>query len=260
MNTVRNSRSVGDGLASMFRNLGRGKRLNRGAAWGLMIVTALLAFEIFNYSTTQFALADVLGNLKFAGIPWATILAFAFCGIDFAGIARIFTPQQGRDEPAEVWYLFGAWLLAAGFNATLTWWGVSVAIVSHTSAAAGAVISNATLTKAVPIFVAIMVWLIRVLIIGTFSIAGDNLFSTADTRGYQSQPRPYPQQQPRPVTTNPIGTTLRPASSLPRPVQNFHPSPKPTAPPTNFDHSEPTYHNLSFDAQSPNDSIEPRKQ
>jgi hypothetical protein len=243
----------------MFSNLGRGRRINRGAAWGLMIVCALLAFEIFNYSTTQFALADVLGNLKFAGIPWATILAFAFCGIDFAGIARIFTPQQGRDEPAEVWYLFGAWLLAAGFNATLTWWGVSVAIVSHSSAAAGTVISNATLTKAVPIFVAIMVWLIRVLIIGTFSIAGDNLFSTADARGYQSQQRPYP-QQPRPVTTNPIGTTLRPASSLPRPVQNFHPAPKPAAPPTNFDHSEPTYHNLSFDSQAPHDSIEPRKQ
>jgi phage FluMu gp28-like protein len=43
-----------------------------------------------------------------------------FCGIDFAGIARLFTPEQGRDEPAEVWYLFGAWILAAAMNATLT--------------------------------------------------------------------------------------------------------------------------------------------
>jgi len=269
MNTVRNSRSVGDGLVSMFRDLGRGRRINRGAAWGLMIITALLAFEIFNYSTTQFALADVLGNLKFAGIPWATILAFAFCGIDFAGIARIFTPQQGRDEPAEVWYLFGAWLLAAGFNATLTWWGVSVAIVTHTSAAAGAVISNATLTKAVPIFVAVMVWLIRVLIIGTFSLAGDNLFSTADmrdpsqARSYQPQAqKSYPQPQPRPVPANAMGTALRPASSLPRPVpvQSFHPAPKPAVPPANYDHAEPTYHNLSFDSQSPYDSLDSRKQ
>jgi hypothetical protein len=259
MNTVRNSHSVGDGLANMFRNLGRGRRLNRGAAWGLMIVTALLAFEIFNYSTTQFALADVLGNLKFAGIPWATILAIAFCGIDFAGIARIFTPQQGRDEPAEVWYLFGAWLLAAGFNATLTWWGVSVAIVHHTSAAAGTVISNATLLKVVPIFVAVMVWLIRVLIIGTFSLAGDNLFSTADARGYQTQ-RSYSQPS-RPMTASPIGTTLRPASSLPRPAQSYHPAPKPASPPpTTFDRPEPTYHNLSFDSQSSSDAAEVRKQ
>jgi hypothetical protein len=257
MNTVRNSHSVGDGLADMFRNITRGRRINRGAAWGLMIITALVAFEIFNYSTTQFALADMLGDLKFAGLRWATILAIAFCGIDFAGIARIFTPQQGRDEPAEVWYLFGAWLLAAGFNATLTWWGVSVAIAGHTSAGAGAVISNSTLIKVVPIFVAVMVWLIRVLIIGTFSIAGDNLFSTADARGYQTQ-RSYSQPS-RPVTASSVGTTLRPASSLPRPVQSYHPAPKP-APPTNFDRPEPTYHNMSFDSQSPSDATEMRKQ
>jgi hypothetical protein len=61
----------------MFRNITRGRRINRGAAFGLIIVTALLAFEIFNYSTTQFALADVLGDLKFAGLRWATILAIA---------------------------------------------------------------------------------------------------------------------------------------------------------------------------------------
>src|SRR5512147_2142649 len=139
-------RNVGDGLAALFR----GRRFNRGAAWGMMIIGALLAFEVFNYSTTQFALRDVLGDLTFAGFRWATILALAFCGIDFAGIARIFTPQQGRDEPAEVWYLFGAWLLAAAFNASLTWWGVSVAIVNHSSAAAGAVLSSSTLTKIVP--------------------------------------------------------------------------------------------------------------
>ena len=72
-------KNTGDGLASLFRDLGRGRRLNRGAAWGMMIIGALLAFEVFNFSTTQFALADVLGDLKFAGLRWATILAIAFC-------------------------------------------------------------------------------------------------------------------------------------------------------------------------------------
>lgn len=257
MNTYRPSRSVGDGLAKLWRDLTHGRRFNRGAAWGMMIVGALLAFEIFNFSTTQFALRDVLGDLAFAGFRWATILAIAFCGIDFAGIARIFTPQQGRDEPAEVWYLFGAWLLAAGFNATLTWWGVSVAIVNHPSATGSAVLSAATMTKTVPIFVAVMVWLIRVLIIGTFSLSGDNLFSTAEVRAAQSQ-RPV-MQQPRPMTSSqPI---LRPASSLPRPVsaQTYRPAPKP-APPTQYTRPEPTYHNMSFDGPpSPYDG-EPRKQ
>lgn len=75
----------------------------RGALFGLLLLVALLAFEVFNYSTTDFALTDVLGNdLKFLGIRWATILSIAFCAIDFAGVARLFTPEQGRHEPVEV--------------------------------------------------------------------------------------------------------------------------------------------------------------
>ena len=39
--------------------------------------------------------------------------AIAFCGMDFAGIARLFTPEKGRSEHVEVWYLLAAWFLAA---------------------------------------------------------------------------------------------------------------------------------------------------
>ncbi len=253
MNTVRSNGNVGDGLKALLRGIRVGRGLTRGAAWGMIIIAALLAFEVFNFSTTQFALRDVLGDLTFASIRWATILAIAFCGIDFAGIARIFTPQQGRDEPAEVWYLFGAWLLAAAFNAMLTWWGVSVAIVNHSSAAAGAVVSGHTLTKLVPIFVAVMVLLIRVLIIGTFSVAGDNLFSMSDARPSQQQ-RSY---SPPPAVRAPVNQVnqmpgLRTASSLPRPTQqNYRPAPKP-ATPAPYEHAEPTYHNVSFDASAGN--------
>lgn len=224
-----------DGLGSLFR----GRRFNRGAAWGMMIIGALLAFEIFNFSTTQFALRDVLGELKFAGMRWATILAIAFCGIDFAGIARIFTPEQGRDEPTEVYYLFGAWFLAAAMNACLTWWGVSVAIVNHPSQSAGAVISNETMTKIVPVFVALMILLIRVLIIGTFSLAGDRLFTTDVRRSGYNNPRPVQQQTYRPA--NP--PVVRSASSLNQPSNTFRPAPK-SPQQTSFARQEPTYHNL----------------
>lgn len=232
-------RSAGAGLAALFR----GRRFNRGAAWGMMIIGALLAFEIFNFSTTQFALRDMLGDLMFAGMRWATILAIAFCGIDFAGIARIFTPEQGADEPKEVYYLFGAWFLAAAFNAVLTWWGVSVAIVSHASVSGGAVVSTATMTKIVPIFVAAMILLVRVMIIGTFSLAGDRLFTTDERRGYNS-PRPAQGEAYRPA--QPV---MRPASTLSRPAQGstatFRPAPKTAAPQqTSFSRQEPTYHNL----------------
>ena len=245
-----------DGLAALFRDLTRGRHFNRGAAWGMMIIGALLAFEIFNFSTTQFALLDVLGELRFAGMRWASILAIAFCGIDFAGIARIFTPEQGADEPKEVYYLFGAWFLAAAFNAMLTWWGVSVAIVNHTSQAGGAVISAETMTKVVPIFVAAMILLVRVLIIGTFSLAGDRLFTTDERRSYNN-PRPVQQQVYRPATTQ-SQAVLRPASTLNRPVQTaqnsntFRPAPKPPQQQTSFTRQEPTYHNLSFNGQNNN--------
>ncbi len=154
--------------------------LRRGTVFGAILMVALLAFEVFNYSTTDFALSDLLGkDLTFLGLRWATILSIAFCGIDFAGIARLFTPQEeASQEPVEVWYLFGAWVLAAAMNASLTWWGVAVAINEHTSLGS-ALVSRETMLKVVPVFVAIMVWLIRLLIIGTFSMAGDRLFSMA---------------------------------------------------------------------------------
>ncbi len=223
--------------------------LKRGAVFGSILICALLAFEVFNFGTTSFALHDVLGDLKFAGIQWSAILAFAFCGIDFAGIARIFTPEQGRDEPAEVWYLFGAWLLAAAFNAMLTWWGVAVAISNHT-ALGGSLVGQATMVKVVPIFVAAMVWLIRVLIIGTFSVAGERLFTLADVHNQYSSYRTqqtYNAPQPqtfRPAQNNNLNT---PASNYPRPA----PKPRPTPVSSyNVNRPEPTYHPVGMNAMS----------
>ncbi len=213
-------------------------RIKPGMIWGAIIITALFAFELFNYSTTDFALKDLLGDLKFAGIPWATILTIAFCGIDFAGIARIFTPQRGADEPREVWYLFGAWLLAATMNAALTWWGVAMAIASHKVQSAS-VIDPATISNVVPVFVAIMVWVIRILIIGSLTYAGDRIFST-ERRGVSGS-----SARPRPLTPSglPVNSTLgslRSASpSASRPAYSARSMAEPVVRP------EPTYHSLS---------------
>ena len=200
-----------DGLKTTWYKITHNRQFNRGATWGMMIIGALLAFEVFNFSTTQFALHDMLGDLTFAGIQWATILAIAFCGIDFAGIARIFTPEQGRDEPAEVYYLFGAWLLAAGFNASLTWWGVSVAISNNGNLQGSQVMSSETLLKVVPIFIAAMVWLVRLMIIGTFSLAGDRLFTTAPQHQPYKTPYQQPQQTQRPYSA-PQSSPIRPSA------------------------------------------------
>jgi len=214
--------------------------LKRGAIFGSILITALLAFELFNFGTTSFALHDVLGNLKFAGMQWSAILAFAFCGIDFAGIARIFTPEQGRDEPAEVWYLFGAWLLAAAFNAMLTWWGVSVAILNHT-AEGGSLVGQAAMMKIVPIFVAAMVWLIRVLIIGTFSVAGERLFTLADVHNHYSAQRNTPVQASQPAY-RPSQMAATPARPAPKPAPTYGVN-RP-----NVVQPEPTYHPIGMTA------------
>lgn len=229
-----NKRWNGDGLMNFLTNALR--RESRATLFFGILVAALMAFEVFNYSTTQYSLLDMLGNVTFLGLPWATLLALAFCGIDFAGIARIFTPQTGTDESTEVKYLFVAWLLAAGFNATLTWWGVKVAITNHPSMmAAGKVAPPEFIQNSIPIIIAVIVWLVRVLIIGTFSVKGDTLLHEA------SRPAPLPQ---------PISTISRPtlgqhpafgaspqrtATSYPRPA------PRPT---------EPTYRPLDDDVRN----------
>jgi len=223
-------------------------KIHRGWAFGMIIIAALLSFEIFNYSTTDYALTDLLGDLDFLGLRWATILAIAFCGIDFAGIARLFTPEVGDDEPNEVWYLFGAWLLAATMNAMLTWWGVSIAILQHTSLG-NAVIDRETLLKAVPIFVAVMVWLIRVLIIGTFSVAGDRLFSQADSRL-----RSRTNFSLRGGVARQLSQNTRQSA---QPMQSYTPAPKPTTSENVYSRPEPTYHPVSMQARPSNPTSKP---
>jgi hypothetical protein len=218
-------------------------KFKRGLVFGALILMALLAFEMFNYSTTDFALGDLLGDLRFMGIRWATILAIAFCGIDFAGIARLFTPEQGADEPAEIWYLFGAWVLAAIMNAMLTWWGVSIAINNHETLGNG-VIARETLLSVVPVFVAIMVFLIRVLIIGTFSVAGERLFSQSERRSSRSSF----------IRPNPARIPSSSARSLPQTssAAAFRPAPK-AYPQGNGMNArpEPTYHPVSMGGVQP---------
>ncbi len=220
-------------------------RLRRGMAFGAILVTALLAFEIFNYSTTDYALRDLLGDFSFMEIRWATILALAFCGIDFAGIARLFTPEERTSGQNDVWYLFGAWLLAATMNAMLTWWGVSLAVLNH-QMIGSAVIERATLLRVVPIFIAVLVWLIRVLIIGTFSVAGERMFGQepvahllgADRpttqmlpgeRPAYRQPGRIPAPQPQPVRATPAsGTaTLSTQAQYSQPAAAIRPASRP---------------------------------
>ena len=109
-------------------------------------------------------------------------------------------------------------------NALLTWWGVSMAITNH-ALQSTAVVSATTLTQVVPIFVALMVWVIRILIIGTISQAGERIFSSQSRHAYS---RPAAQTQTeRPAMTGiqrPV-SARRPAQRAPRSASAAMPRP-----------------------------------
>ena len=157
-------------------------KLQKGVLTILIFVLALVAFEGFNYSTTEYALSDIMGDLRFLGLRWSTLLAIAFCGIDSAGIARLFSPQTEQENQRNTWFMFGAWILAGTMNAILTWWGVVMAMQTH-SVLSTAVIHSTSASKVVPIFIALMVWVIRILLIGTLSKKSDRLLKKVAEEG-----------------------------------------------------------------------------
>lgn len=186
---------------------------HRGIVIASLLLIALVGFELFNYSTTFVALQDLLGDITFGPLPWATILAIAFCSIDFAGIARLFLPEDEIAQNKGVWFLFGAWLLAATMNAILTWWSVSLALVEHTPKATAFIDPN-LLLQVVPLFVAILVWVTRILLIGTITLAGQRLLS-AEPQLKTTAPRAARQPStfnrtvaPKPMPTPAVNTNM----------------------------------------------------
>lgn len=195
--------------------------MSRHMMVAITLSVALIAFEIFNYDTTEFALSSLLGHASFVGLKWSSILAVAFCAIDFAGLARIFTPQKGWNEPKEVWYLMGAWLLGATMNAVMTWWAVSLTLLEHNFG--NEVLSRQQLLEYVPIFVAALVWLTRILFIGALSVAGDHIFNFE--RDVMQQQRVQAKRKTKKVAKQPRQqATLRQSTTTRRrPVQEAMP-------------------------------------
>ncbi len=181
---------------------------------GAIMLVSLLAFEIFNFDTTRYALKSFLGEVTFVGITWAAILAVAFCAIDFAGLVRIFTPQRGADEPKETWYLMGAWFLGATMNAVMTWWAVSLTLLNHEFG--NEVLGREQLLKIVPVFVALLVWLTRILFIGALGVAGEQLLDAhRNSRRHELAETPFAQ---------PARALTRPAASGPARAETAAPA------------------------------------
>jgi len=212
---MRNEEYAPYGSGLMMRLANQGYTLPKKTAVGIILIVALFAFEIFNFDTTQYALRNLLGDVRFIGLQWASILAIAFCSIDFAGLIRLFTPEKSNSEPKEVWYLMAAWLLGATMNAVMTWWAISLTLLSHDFG--NEVLSREQLLRYVPIFVAVLVWLTRILFIGAFTVAGEHIFDFGDTG--QSLPTGRPARARQPAAVRAV-----PTRAVPKRAQTGRPS------------------------------------
>ena len=200
----------------LMRLANQGFHLPKKTAVGIILIVALFAFEIFNFDTTQYALRNLLGDVRFMGLQWAGILAIAFCSIDFAGLIRLFTPEKAGNEPKEVWYLMGAWLLGATMNAVMTWWAISLTLLNHEFG--NEVLSREQLLRYVPIFVAVLVWLTRILFIGAFTVAGEHIFDFSGAEQSLPAGRPVRARQPAAVRAAPA------RAAVPKRAQTGRPS------------------------------------
>jgi hypothetical protein len=100
-------------------------------------------------------------------------------------------------------------------NALMTWWAVSLTLLNHQFG--NEVLSRSQLLHVVPVFVAVLVWLTRILFIGALTVAGEHLMEfgrsemrTPARRATSTRNLIAPgQRQQRP---------LRPAIAEPRPT------------------------------------------
>ncbi len=192
-------------------------RVTRRVMVSAILVLALLAFELFNFDTTEYALEDLLGPTSFAGVRWATILAIAFCSIDFAGLARLIMPEERAQANGRTlkptWLLLGAWLLGGGMNAVMTWWAVSLSLMGHSLG--NEVLTRDQLLRIVPIFVAVLVWMTRILIISSFTVNSEGIAVSPEREVRATHPRQH--------AVRPEAAPRKPKKRVPQPA------PKPVA-------------------------------
>ena len=159
-----------------------------------ILALAIIAFEIFNYDTTRFALANLLGNTAFYKMRWSTILAVAFCGIDLAGLVQLFSvPVAGKyKENQATYFLFGAWLLGASLNAVMTWYAVGITLLDLPIG--NEILSRQQLVRGVPLLIAVLVWLTRILFVGALTVMGDEFLQMQQVK-QRAETKLVPQRQ-----------------------------------------------------------------
>ena len=124
-----------------------------------LLVIGNISFMVFTYATVAYALHDVFGDLRFWGIRWASILTFNFSGIEYAGLARLLTPDS-EDPPSETKYLLMAWILVTIFNSLLIWWTIHIGFTDPQNPYYADIPSVSP--NIVAIIIVLLVWIIKI--------------------------------------------------------------------------------------------------
>lgn len=127
--------------------------------WFLFV--CLIAFEIFSYSTSKQTMMLVTGQAS-----WATLLAFAFCAVDMAGLPLTQGKLSEHENDAKK-FLLSAWVLTALGDTVMTWYAVASTSAQNTShlLVQGGIVSEAFFTLYVPLGLALLVFLIQTLLV-----------------------------------------------------------------------------------------------
>ena len=118
-------------------------------------------------------------------------------------------------------------------NAVMTWWAVNLTLL-QTPALGNEVLSREQLLLYVPIFVAVLVWLTRILFIGAFSVAGDHIFDFHGTGETNAPVKAKSAPKRKAVTSGaprrkpaPAMAATRSRVTPPQQSRAYRPAPKP---------------------------------
>lgn len=143
----------------------------RANLFALVLLTGLGCFLLFNYATTYETLGIMLGRTTNV-----TLFAVAVSMVDFAGLARVLTPNTSmKDEGVFVYVLLGVWLVAAAVDIILTWWWVALRMETVNAGQYLPPGVGAWMTEVFPWAVAFMEFAIRVPLVLLVGQYGDKI-------------------------------------------------------------------------------------
>ena len=120
---------------------------------GIVLAISLFAFEVFNYDTTHMALVNWFAQANPASV---NKIVWAFCLLDLMRLTQFFGIKHSA-------FIQKIWLFGVGVNALFTWYNARMTVWQYDFG--HVVLRRQQVVLYVPIFIALLVFLTRVLFV-----------------------------------------------------------------------------------------------